>query len=153
MELIVEPKDTILGGYILKRTLNGESWSGQFPIRNKTGERFVIIATNTPFRDENRRLNGGICVSSDARPYQVMEPGLSVISRNIASQQPLQPSIASKISNLASKVKLKMKKGEKYTDHESDYTKDALESEASTLRGHIAPSPFGVFCSTGRGVS
>ncbi|XP_024983240.1 protein kinase C alpha type-like [Cynara cardunculus var. scolymus] len=159
MELLVEPKDSILGGYILKRTFNGESWSGQFPIRNKRGERFMVIATNTPFRDENRRIIGGICVSSDARPYQVTEPGLSVIASSRVgpdSQQPLQPSVASKISNLASKVKLKMKKGEKYTDHEdlsyvgaSDYTDNSLESEASTPRGHIAPSPFGVFCSAG----
>ncbi|XP_024984289.1 serine/threonine-protein kinase STY46-like [Cynara cardunculus var. scolymus] len=124
-ELLVEPKDAVLSDYLLMRILNGESWSGEFPIRKKSGEIFMVIATNTPYRDENRRLIGGLCVSSDAHPYQ------------------------------ASKVKLKMKKRDDYKDDEGvsdvttyDHTKDALENSL-TPRGHIAPSPYAVFHSTG----
>lgn len=123
-ELVVESKDGSLSDYLLERTVNGETWSGEFPIKSKKGERFVIIATNSPFRNENRGLIGGMCVSSASSPYHVRS--------HIDSQQPLQTSIASKISNLVSisKVKMKMNMGDNYTDH-----------EASTPRGHIQ-SPF-----------
>ncbi|KAL4645645.1 hypothetical protein ACB092_02G249300 [Castanea dentata] len=82
-------------------------------------------------------------------------------------QQPLQSAIASKISNLASKVsnkvKLRILTGENNIDHEggsgdshhsdhafsdtvlSDHSEDATSSGASTPRGDIPPSPFGVF--------
>ncbi|KVH90180.1 hypothetical protein Ccrd_007779 [Cynara cardunculus var. scolymus] len=140
-ELLVDATDFPLAEAILQRTAKGENWSGRFPIRNKLGERFLIIATNTPFRDENGTLIGVVCVSSDARPYQEMKP-LATISapRRIASaklgldpQQPLQTAIASKISNLVSKelhfllcvatkvsnkVKSKMKTGENFTDQD-----------------------------------
>nr|XP_043614171.1 dual specificity protein kinase splB-like [Erigeron canadensis] len=168
-ELLVEPDDIHLADAILRRTVRGECWSGQFPIRNKQGEKFVIIATNTPFRDENGMLIGVICVSSDTRPYQELKPVGSISApRRIASaklgldpQQPLQTAIASKISNLASKVsnkvKSKMKTGENFTDHEGgigdthyaendvnvpDHKEDGYSSGASTPRGDVPQSPF-----------
>ncbi|KAI3743641.1 hypothetical protein L1987_61352 [Smallanthus sonchifolius] len=52
-ELLAEPKDASLSEMILERTVNGESWCGEFPIKNKCGESFVVICANTPFRDEN----------------------------------------------------------------------------------------------------
>ncbi|XP_076956581.1 uncharacterized protein LOC143631840 [Bidens hawaiensis] len=73
-EILVDPKDAVLADYLLERTVSGESWSGEFPVTNNRGETFVVICTNTPFRDENRRLIGGICISSDSRPYQLMKP-------------------------------------------------------------------------------
>ncbi|XP_024985501.1 uncharacterized protein LOC112521084 [Cynara cardunculus var. scolymus] len=175
-ELLVDATDFPLAEAILQRTAKGENWSGRFPIRNKLGERFLIIATNTPFRDENGTLIGVVCVSSDARPYQEMKP-LATISapRRIASaklgldpQQPLQTAIASKISNLATKVsnkvKSKMKTGENFTDQDggigdgnypehdiaaSDHKEDGYSSGASTPRGDIPQSPFAAFSSTG----
>ncbi|KAI3677357.1 hypothetical protein L1987_86983 [Smallanthus sonchifolius] len=127
-ELLAEAKDASLSEIILERTVNGESWCGQFPIKNKSVESFVVICANTPFRDRNGTLVGAMCVSTDSRPYQLN-----------SELQPLQTSIASKISNLALKVKLKMKRG--YTYHDED--------TSITPRGHIDPSPFGVFYSTG----
>ncbi|XP_071698882.1 uncharacterized protein [Rutidosis leptorrhynchoides] len=173
-ELIIEPHDFPLADAILQRTLKGEIWSGQIPIRNKTGERFDIIATNTPFRDENGTLVGVICVSSDTRPYLEMKPvGNISAPRRIASaklgldpQQPLQTAIASKISNLATKVsnkvKSKMKTGENFTDHDEshysendvntpDQKEDGYSSGASTPRGDIFQSPFTVKPSTDSG--
>lgn len=113
-ELLVDSNDYTLAEAILQRTAKGESWSGQFPVKNKLGEKFIVMAANTPFRDENGTLIGVICVSSDTRPYQEMKP-LATISapRRIASaklgldpQQPLQTAIASKISNLVSTYSL-----------------------------------------------
>ncbi|KAK9079551.1 hypothetical protein SSX86_001223 [Deinandra increscens subsp. villosa] len=168
-ELFVEPDDYHLADAIIQRTIKGEGWSGLFPIRNKRGEKIVIMATNTPFCDENGTLIGVICVSSDTRPYQELKPvGNISAPRRIASaklgldpQQPLQTAIASKISSLASKVrtkvKSKMKTGENFMDHDGgsgdghysendsnapDHKDDGYSSGASTPRGDIPQSPF-----------
>ncbi|KAM0045693.1 putative protein kinase TKL-CTR1-DRK-2 family [Helianthus debilis subsp. tardiflorus] len=168
-ELFVEPDAYHLADAIIQRTIKGEGWSGQFPIRNKRGEKFVIIATNTPFRDENGTLVGVICVSCDTRPYREMKPvGNISAPRRIASaklgldpQQPLQSAIASKISSLASKVsnkvKSKIKTGENFMDHEggsgdghysendlnaADHKDDGYSSGASTPRGDSFQTPF-----------
>ena len=109
-ELLVEKNDIPLADAILQRTIRGESWSGQFPIKNKRGERFEIIANFTPFPDENGTVVGVICVSSDTRPYrEIKSVGNISAPRRSASaklgldpQQPLQTAIASKISNLVS---------------------------------------------------
>nr|GEV10680.1 dual specificity protein kinase splA-like [Tanacetum cinerariifolium] len=177
-ELLVEPNDIPLADAILQRTIRGESWSGQFPIKNKRGEKFEIIANFTPFPDENGTLVGVICVSSDTRPYREMKSvGNISAPRRIASaklgldpQQPLQTAIASKISNLATKVsnkvKSKMKNGENSTFHDvtsgdsqysendtngPDHKEDGYSSGASTPRGDIPQSPFTVKPSTDSG--
>ncbi|KAL8265496.1 hypothetical protein R6Q59_023626 [Mikania micrantha] len=69
-EILVDPKDAVFADYLLDRTVNGETWSGEFPVTNRKGETFVIMCTNTPFRDHNGRLIGGICVFSDSLPYR-----------------------------------------------------------------------------------
>ncbi|KAL8255951.1 hypothetical protein R6Q59_031018 [Mikania micrantha] len=130
IELLVEPDDYPLADAIIQQSLKGESWSGQFPVRNKKGEKFIVIATHTPFRDENGKLAGVICVSSDTRPFRDMKPVQNFCSPErtasaklgLDPRQPLQTAIASKISNLASKVsnkvKSKMKTGDNIMHHE-----------------------------------
>ncbi|KAJ7955239.1 Kinase family protein [Quillaja saponaria] len=185
IELLTDPRDSAVANNIVHRVTTGESWTGQFPVKNKMGERFVIIATDTPFYDDDGTLVGIICVSSDSRPFREMRsafPGIqycdpdsgssrprSSVSTKLGldSQQPLQIAIASKISNLASKVsnkvKSKIRTGETNMDHEggsgdshhsdhgfsdsvlSDHREDATSSGASTPRGDMPPSPFGVF--------
>ncbi|XP_071690808.1 uncharacterized protein [Rutidosis leptorrhynchoides] len=153
-EILAEPKFAHLSERILQRTVKGESWSGEFPIKNKSGERFVVICANTPYRDAHRRLIGAMCLSSDSRPYHVMKVGITVSSptrtasriHGFDPQQSSSASITSKISNLALKVKSKIKKGENYTYNE-DQLDNTLDSEGNTPRGHIDPSPFGVFFS------
>ncbi|KAI8561838.1 hypothetical protein RHMOL_Rhmol04G0372900 [Rhododendron molle] len=183
IELLTDVRDYAIVNDIIQRVTMGESWAGQLPVKNKRGDRFVVLATNSPFYDDDGALVGIICVSSDSRPFQDRrdyfpgtkhtEGGLSFSRpRCIASaklgldpQQPLQVAIASKISNLASKVsnkvKSKMRTGESnmdreggsgdshYSDHGfsdaalSDHREDANSSGASTPRGDIPPSPFG----------
>ncbi|KAA8527364.1 hypothetical protein F0562_034921 [Nyssa sinensis] len=162
----------------------GWKWTGQFPVKNKKGDMFLAITTNTPFYDDDGTLVGIICVSSDSHPFQEIGATLSATKQSEADssfswprsnvsaklgldpQQPLQVAIASKISNLASKVSNKVKSkmtGENNIDHEggsgdshhsdhglsnaalSDHREDATSSGASTPRGDILPSPFGVF--------
>ncbi|KAI3823566.1 hypothetical protein L1987_05005 [Smallanthus sonchifolius] len=176
IELLVEPSDYHLANAIIKQSLKGETWSGHFPVRNKKGEKFIVIATHTPFRDENGKLIGVICVSSDTRPFREMKPNISA-PRRIASaklgldpQQPLQTAIASKISDLASKVsnkvKSKLKTGENIMDHDgrsgddhysendvnAPYHKDdGYSSGASTPRSDVPQSMFTSKTSTDSG--
>lgn len=118
----MDPQDYAIAHNIIDRVIMGESWTGQFPLLNKSGEKVQVCATNTPFYDDNSSVIGVICVSSDSQPFKDMSAVFwspkkleadSSFSRprNIASaklgldpQQPLQVAIASKISNLVSIV-------------------------------------------------
>ncbi|KAG6398635.1 hypothetical protein SASPL_140102 [Salvia splendens] len=182
IELLTDPRDSAVASNIVRRVAAGESWTGQVPVKNKRGDRFLAVATNTPFYDDDDTLVGVICVSSDSRPFieaQAVNSELgdsgtgSRFSRartisgkfGLDHQQPLQVAIASKISNLATKVsnkvKSKMRPSENsdreggsndshHSEHGfpeamSEHREDAASSGASTPRGDIHPSPFGVF--------
>lgn len=185
IELLSDVQDYAIANNIVDRVSRGESWTGQFPVKNKMGERFLAVATNTPFYDDDGTLIGIICVSSDSRPFQEIRVAMSNERQSEANasynrsrsssataklgldpQQPIQAAIASKISNLASKVSNKVRKikaGENnvvreggsgdshHSDHGfsdaafSDHREDATSSGASTPRGDVAPSPFGIF--------
>ncbi|XP_073101059.1 uncharacterized protein [Elaeis guineensis] len=180
IELLVDARDFNIASDIIQRITRGESWRGKFPVKNKFGERFLAIATNTPFYDDDGSLVGIICVSTDSRCFQEMAsfpsctkpqssvcsaptwPRISLTSKgNSDSQQPLQVAIASKITNLATKVTNKVRSrirtGEnnmereggsgdsQYSDHDavsSDHKEDPTSSGASTPRGDIPPCAF-----------
>ncbi|OVA02507.1 PAS domain [Macleaya cordata] len=190
-DLVIDPCDSDGASEIIHRNTLGENWSGQFPVRTKLGEQFVVMATNTPFYDDIGNLVGIVCVSADSQPFleaQFPSSGRypseaypsSSQPRNgqstksgLDSQQPLQVVIASKISNLASrmtnKVRSKIRTGENTVERESrsgdgqysdqgfsetvlsDHREDATSSGASTPRGDIAPSPFGIPSKADRG--
>ncbi|KAK9136677.1 hypothetical protein Sjap_007271 [Stephania japonica] len=183
-ELLTDARDSDVVSNIIQRITMGESWTGQFPVKNRLGEWFVAVATNTPFYDDDGTLVGIICVSSDVRPFQETQIPFSVSTKSsdvdsmfnrargssmskmgVPSQQPLQVAIASKLSNLASKVTNKVKSkirtgddnggrefgsGDSHSDHGfsdailSDHREDANSSGASTPRGDVGPSPFGL---------
>ncbi|KAH6833076.1 PAS domain-containing protein tyrosine kinase family protein [Perilla frutescens var. hirtella] len=172
IELLTDPRDSAVASNIVRRVGGGESWTGQIPAKNKRGDRFLAVATNTPFYDDEGTLVGIICVSSDSRPFieaQAANSDMSDLRRHrttisgrfgLDHQQPLQAAIASKISNLASKVSNKVKskmrpsensdrEGGSGDSHQSDHgcpdREDAASSGASTPRGDAHPSPFGVF--------
>lgn len=117
IELLVDPRDSSVANNIVQRVTMGESWTGQFPVKNKMGDRFSAVATNTPFYDDDGTLIGIICVSSDSRPFREMvvpqadakQPDSAFQPRNAVTsklgldpEQPLQAAIASKITNLVS---------------------------------------------------
>lgn len=121
IELLSDVQDYSVARSIVDRVSMGESWTGQFPVKNKNGERFLAVATNTPFYDDDGTLIGIICVSSDSRPFQEVrvpmfserqsETNISYSNLRSSSamaklgldpQQPIQAAIASKISNLVS---------------------------------------------------
>ncbi|KAJ4956765.1 hypothetical protein NE237_013548 [Protea cynaroides] len=124
IELLTDSRDFEVASNIVHRITMGESWTGQFPVKNKLGERFLAIVTNTPFYDDDGTLVGIISVSNDSRSFQEMrhpspleaDAGFSRSSSSptdrkptLDYQQPLQVAFASKISNLAAKVTNKVK--------------------------------------------
>lgn len=118
IELLADPEDSAAISNIVHRVSKGESWTGQIPVKNKRGDRFLAVATNTPFYDDDGSLIGIICVSHDSRPFIEAQAAASEMSDletsssfsrakttvaeklGLDQQQPLQAAIASKISNL-----------------------------------------------------
>ncbi|XP_039071324.1 serine/threonine-protein kinase pakF-like isoform X2 [Hibiscus syriacus] len=167
LELIVAPRELAIAYNIVNRVSIGESWTGLFPIKNKSGEMISVVATVSPFYDDNGSLIGITSVSCDSRPFREMlisfsterqpEADSSVFSRSknavsvklgLDPQQPLQTAIASKISKLASKVSNRVKSRiwtvENCVDH-SDHKEDTPCNGARTPRGETQSTAFGVF--------
>ncbi|XP_020101768.1 dual specificity protein kinase shkB isoform X2 [Ananas comosus] len=166
INLLVDPRDFHMARNIIDHITMGENWTGKFPVKNKSGERFLAISTYTPFYDDDGTLVGIICVSSDARSLQEMDAPSNYTKPQIrggSDYQPLQVAIASKITNLANKVtnkvRSRIKMGENGTERESgfgdsqnsdndgsctDHKEDTASSGASTPRGGVPPCPFGV---------
>ncbi|KAI3868561.1 hypothetical protein MKW92_021088, partial [Papaver armeniacum] len=131
-----------------------------FAVKNKQGERFVVLATNTPFYDDNGSLVGIISVSGDTQPFREVVfpsserkfPEVSTRSSptsniGVDSQQPLQVMIASKISNLASRMTNKVRSKMKTSDNTLEYeTRDANSNSQRFDRWedpYLSSTPFG----------
>ncbi|RWW15273.1 hypothetical protein GW17_00020899 [Ensete ventricosum] len=158
IELLVDVCDFSIASNMVHRTTMGESWTGKFPVKNKSGERFLAVATNTPFYDDDDSLVGIICVSSDSRSFQDMgsppisikprvsicsnasRPRINLINKLGSDQQPFQVSIASKITNLVSvnaskvtgKVRSRVRAGETNLEREIG-TRDSQSSDQDVL--------------------
>ncbi|KAK8585889.1 hypothetical protein V6N13_050859 [Hibiscus sabdariffa] len=168
LKLMVSSRDLGVAYTIIRRVSIGESWTGIFPVRQKSGAMESVVATITPFYDDNGSLIGITSVSSDSRPFRERkfsfsaarqpEADSSVFSRSknavsvklgLEPQEPLQTSIASKISNLVSKVSNKVKSRIRTIENCvdcSDHKEDATCSGARTPRGESQSFPLGVFC-------
>ncbi|CAD5183104.1 serine/threonine-protein kinase 12 [Musa acuminata AAA Group] len=181
IELLVDVCDFNIASNIVQHITTGESWTGKFTVKNKLGERFLAIATSTPFYDDDGSLVGIICVSSDSRSFQdsaspptatnprasacstASRPRISFINKHGSDpQQPIQVAIASKITNLATKVTCKVrsriKLGENNLEREirtrdsqcsyhnaisSGHKEDGAPSGASTLTRDVPPCACG----------
>lgn len=45
----------------------GKCWRGKFPVRNKSGDRFYVVADATPLCDDDGRLMGLVCLADDTQ--------------------------------------------------------------------------------------
>ncbi|KAJ1383261.1 Serine-threonine/tyrosine-protein kinase, catalytic domain [Sesbania bispinosa] len=177
IELLVDPRDLTLAYDTVNRVMMGERWTGQFLVKNKMGENFLAVATNTPFYDDDGSLVGVICVSSDSRPFLEMRvpfssvknaesdsgstrPRSSITNKlGLDSQQPLQAALASKLSNLTGENNVDREGGSGESHHSehslsesvlTDHREYANSSGASTPRGDLPQSPFGVYETEGK---
>ncbi|KAG5381792.1 hypothetical protein IGI04_033262 [Brassica rapa subsp. trilocularis] len=126
IDILVDNQDAAVAQNITRRCGCGESWTGEFPVKNKAGDRFSVVTTMSPFYDDDGSLIGIICITNDAALFQDPrvsqaktrghEEGTSfsrvasklgldskeaVASKlGLDSQQPIQVAIKSKISDL-----------------------------------------------------
>ncbi|KAJ0234147.1 Serine-threonine/tyrosine-protein kinase [Hirschfeldia incana] len=127
IDILADNRDAACAMNIARRCVRGESWTGEFPVKTKSGERFSAVTTCSPFYDDDGTLIGVICITSKTEHY--MNPRVSLAklkgqeaetssnpTRNsfssklgLDSGQPIQAAISSKISNLASKVSDKVR--------------------------------------------
>uniref|UniRef100_A0A0D3BA04 non-specific serine/threonine protein kinase n=1 Tax=Brassica oleracea var. oleracea TaxID=109376 RepID=A0A0D3BA04_BRAOL len=118
-------QDAAFAMNIAQRCFNGESWTGEFPVRSKSGHRFSVVTTCSPFYDD---------------------AGSPLLASFLS--QLIQAAIASKISDLAckvsNKVMSKMLAGD-FGAALSEQRDDALSSGASIQSGNFIYAPFGVF--------
>ncbi|CDY57617.1 BnaCnng32200D [Brassica napus] len=138
INVMVDDQDAALAMNIVQRCFSGETWTGEFPLRSKSGHRFSAVTTCSPFYDDAGSLVGLIALTSNAAPYLhpwaklkakqgeknsspvsifVSKRGLeskgAVLSKlGLDSHQLIQAAIASKISDLVSTIFLACMQGE-----------------------------------------
>ncbi|KAG6544420.1 hypothetical protein Mapa_014058 [Marchantia paleacea] len=128
LELLCSEDTYQVASQLVARISMGESWTGQFPLRRRSGEEFMAMVTDTPMID-NREW-----------------------------QQPWQIPFASTIADLASKVlsKLKVKEGgfEKEGGSNSSQGSESFDhhrfTEQTGVGSNVSPpeSPAGKKCET-----
>ncbi|KAL6846945.1 hypothetical protein ACP4OV_022798 [Aristida adscensionis] len=168
--LLVDSRDLNMVNDIFRRISMGESWTGKFPVKNRAGDRFSALATNTPFYDEDGSLVGIICVSSDLRHLEEIfcRPQTSARPQSESSrsfcegscgnnnrktsllnrtpfdpQQPLQSTFASKITNLATKVTNKVRSRVRTDENGMEREGGSGESQCSDRGAKEEPTSSG----------
>ncbi|KAH7676404.1 Non-specific serine/threonine protein kinase protein, partial [Dioscorea alata] len=127
IELLVDARDFGIGSNIVYRSIKGESWMGKFPVKNKSGERFLAVAANSPFYDDHGIFHW----------YNLFH-----LPEKITCQQPLSASIAEKFSNLAAKVTKKVRSRIKTVTMENslgDLQSDSMTKAWITKKGMSWP--------------
>ncbi|PWZ26773.1 Serine/threonine-protein kinase EDR1 [Zea mays] len=159
VELLVHPDDAEAANNIIGNIFMGKCWRGKFPVKKKSGERFFIVANNTPLYDDDGSLVGLICLSVDTKTLEdIIGPSTSMKSHthpvkprfqvnnrpkcnllnksSIESEQTVQSSIASKITTLATKVtnrvRSRMKTGQNCGGSECPYSEDDYKEELTS---------------------
>lgn len=62
-----------LGEHLMLQFKQGKSWEGEFLVKNKTGNHFLVYTSNSPITDENGKLRGIIAVSHDISQRKLEE--------------------------------------------------------------------------------
>ncbi|XP_078168514.1 uncharacterized protein LOC144563010 [Carex rostrata] len=131
INLLINSQNYEIATRIFRRVITaGDSWAGKLPVKNKSGDNFLAISTNTPFYDDDGSLIGVVCVSSDMRLFDEVAAGgencpkarenrgIGIGRWSSAGSTPLQAAIASKLSNLATKVTKKVRSRMNSVDHD-----------------------------------
>lgn len=114
-DLLMEEDYYLLAKETSENLTRGQLWSGQLPLKKRSGIIFMALVTKNLLFEEGE-LVGVITVSSDAAVFNKTNPRRSLLDRAHGLQNRLlginskkiqwhpQPQIASSVSNLASKV-------------------------------------------------
>ncbi|KAL0744251.1 hypothetical protein Bca4012_085764 [Brassica carinata] len=134
IDVMVDERDAPFAMNVAKRCVSGESWTGEFPVKSKSGERIIAVCTCSPFYDDAGSLVGIISITGNTEPYLhprvplatlkakedeansssgrtsfASRRGFGTKGAGLDSHQPVQTAIASKLSVLSSKVSNKVK--------------------------------------------
>ncbi|KAK6158145.1 hypothetical protein DH2020_005459 [Rehmannia glutinosa] len=71
---------------IMERLRNGESWSGQLPLKKSSGQNFMAMVTQSPLYEDGK-LVGIVTVSSDAAVFNNTDSGNTRTHQNQADEQ------------------------------------------------------------------
>lgn len=134
IDVMVDDRDAPFAMNIAQLCSNGETWTGKFPVKSRTGEKFSVVTTCSPFYADDGSLIGIVSVTSDVAQYlnprislatlkaSEVETSSSPASNSFASKlgldskravvskfgldsdQPIQVAITSKISDLVSSI-------------------------------------------------
>ncbi|CAL5000030.1 unnamed protein product [Urochloa decumbens] len=76
--LIVHPDDIPASNSITRNIFTGKCWRGNFPVKNKSGDRFIVVADATPLHDDDGSFMGLVCLSEDTQILkQLVDPSNS----------------------------------------------------------------------------
>ncbi|XP_041994499.1 probable serine/threonine-protein kinase drkD isoform X1 [Salvia splendens] len=122
VELLFDEEHHNLVLTIMERMRIGESWSGQLPLRKRSGQSFIALVTLSPLYEDGE-IAGIVTVSSDAAVFNKTNSGNMRTRQDSANEQSKfprinlkniswhqrpqiagMPHLASSVSNLASKV-------------------------------------------------
>ncbi|XP_057850124.1 uncharacterized protein LOC131060764 isoform X1 [Cryptomeria japonica] len=127
VQLLVHKNNIDFENELVNQLAQGHSWKGQLLFKKKSGDIFPALVTNTPLYNESGVFVGVISVTHDARPLNgeatVIDNHSSVSSEagdranknnemgksKVEFQQLFEHPIASKVSNVASKVTSKVR--------------------------------------------
>ncbi|KAJ4954477.1 hypothetical protein NE237_011260 [Protea cynaroides] len=121
-DMLIREENYVSLEKIMEGLSTGQSWSGQFPFKKRSGEKFMAMVTESPLFEDGE-LVGIITVSSDAALFNNINSENLTTYRDRAHGKPrgrelnvqkiqwqpqphisLVPQIASSLANLASKV-------------------------------------------------
>ena len=91
-EMFSSPKMLEAGAKIVAALQAGNSWSGEFLVKNKNGREFWVEITDTPIFDNNNKIKGIIGVSSDITERKQAEEELKESEEKFAKYFNSNPS-------------------------------------------------------------
>lgn len=127
---------------IMEKLNSGQSWSGQFPLKRRSGEMFMALVSKSPLYEDGQ-LTGVVTVSSDSAIFSGINSEdlgrykdhsrLRRLKMKRIHWHPPRPQIASSVSNLASRLLLKKQDGMSNACTSSREKEDAAVSTEDKL--------------------
>ncbi|KAJ6347493.1 hypothetical protein OIU76_004050 [Salix suchowensis] len=134
---------------IMERLSFGQSWSGRFPFKKRSGDLFMALVTKSPLYEDGE-LAGIVTVSSDAAIFNTENsenrprlPRLNLKRIRWIPRPPIAPvpQIASSVSNLASKVLAQKHGDDTCNEHGNSGEKGDTATDMQCSRSEIPGEP------------
>ncbi|CAK7335460.1 unnamed protein product [Dovyalis caffra] len=136
---------------IMERLSFGQSWSGQFPFKKRSGDLFMAMVTKSPLYEDGE-LAGIVTVSSDAAIFNTADsenlrrhqdrarlPRINLKKIQWNPRPPIAPvpQIASSVSNLASKLLARKNGDNTCNEHGNSADKEHTATDTRNLRSEM----------------